>query len=957
METLAALGLASNIVQFVTFAGDLFSNAKTVYKSALQASPNAIVLRDVANDLIRLSEDVIVPNSPGDDELKKLALRAKEAASSLLTLLNDLQIKGRKTRWKSFLLAANEVRNREAIKLITDSIVKLQTEIMLHIQLQIQSGIVSLSANIARLETQSKKLHINNTRELHGVRDQLLSAFESVHDSCGDQSKKRDIDIVRDLNLKLDQLKIEDIQTIHQRLSDYTSNITTLSGGLDTIKMHQDIISVFHFDKIASREQQVSKAHATTFEWILRGSLPDRTTKINFPSWLRSGNNIFWIRGKAGSGKSTLMKFISYHPTTVDYLKHWSGSQHICLGSFYFWNSGTDLQKSQEGLLQSLIFEILRQFPELATHAWTTLLDSKDKMRNSLMTAKDGITTPSEKIGPSVGKGNGETWTVRQLTETLESLLDHDDSRKFCFFIDGLDEYKAKYTQDHQYLIDALRKMANSPNVKICVSSRPWTVFLNEFDGDSSRCLKLEDFTRDDIRSFATDKLSGHNQFHILSQKDPSYVSLIYEVVARSQGVFLWVFLVVRELLDGLTYNDTINTMQRRLEAFPGDLEQFFQHMLDSVPMFYRPQMRLIFQMSTSAPHPIPMIVYSFLEEVRDNPHWETEGSHQPCRVHEIPQHQKTVQKRLDACCKGLLEVTNCKHSSPPSSYDDVFVDFLHRTVRDYLTSGTIADISEQPAPERRNNWLLICNAIVLTIAGWSRFQTNVLYGEEQTLDMLVLFAKKAQIDGAESQTINRIILDGYESFYNDRCSIVQDTGLSLTISLIKATYSHDLVSSVPNVGNFQEIVSELEQSAGSIYCDQDLILSLASYAETNGYSSKVVLGEYFRRIIKLIVGNRNSGWQQFFSGREGFVEIMKAIASTGYEIDPTLMGRYLPELDTQISRSSSVYPQRKRALKEDKIEGTSRAVIRLQPDDGQIRSLKRLRTGYEGASNPPERE
>ncbi|KAI1275124.1 hypothetical protein F5Y07DRAFT_371282 [Xylaria sp. FL0933] len=40
---------------------------------------------------------------------------------------------------------------------------------------------------------------------------------------------------------------------------------------------------------------------------------------------------------------------------------------------------------------------------------------------------------------------------------------------------------------------------AASPNTKICVSSRPLTVYMDAFDGDIDRCLKLEDLTKSDI--------------------------------------------------------------------------------------------------------------------------------------------------------------------------------------------------------------------------------------------------------------------------------------------------------------------------------------------------------------------------------------------------------------------------------------------------------------------------
>lgn len=70
-------------------------------------------------------------------------------------------------------------------------------------------------------------------------------------------------------------------------------------------------------------------------------------------------------------GKSTSMKYLSHHPLTRDYLERWSESKQLVLASFYLWNSGTDLQKSWEDLLRSLVFEINRQCPLLLQYALT----------------------------------------------------------------------------------------------------------------------------------------------------------------------------------------------------------------------------------------------------------------------------------------------------------------------------------------------------------------------------------------------------------------------------------------------------------------------------------------------------------------------------------------------------------------------------------------------------------
>lgn len=138
MASLEALGLASNIVQFIDFTSKLVMNARTLYKSAHQTSTGGLVLQNIADDLTRLSNSVTVSNRPEEEGLKQLAQSAKEFANDLLSLLDDMKIKGRKTKWKSFIVAIKEVRNQEAVTSITSSITRLQTQMTLHIQFQIR---------------------------------------------------------------------------------------------------------------------------------------------------------------------------------------------------------------------------------------------------------------------------------------------------------------------------------------------------------------------------------------------------------------------------------------------------------------------------------------------------------------------------------------------------------------------------------------------------------------------------------------------------------------------------------------------------------------------------------------------------------------------------------------------------------------------------------------------------
>ncbi|KAI1422042.1 hypothetical protein F5Y12DRAFT_717778 [Xylaria sp. FL1777] len=925
MASLEALGLASNIIQLVDFVSRLIANARTLYKSAHQTSVGSLVLQDVANDLTRLSDAVIMPNRPGGEGLKQLAQSAKEVANDLLELLDDMQIKGRKTKWKSFLLAVKELRNQDTVTSITSSITRLQTQMTLHLQFQIKDDIASLSQDIQRLQSISDRLQLNNATELKNLRTELRSAFNAINPASDSQRDEQDGCCDKAIILDFQRLAIGDLHTLSQRLPSYASKISTLSRGVESVADDQDIIESFYFDKFTSREEKVPDAHAKTFEWVFRGVLPDGTTKIGFPSWLKSGNGIFWVRGKAGSGKSTLMKFISHHPTTLQYLRCWSGSQQLIMGRFYFWNSGTDLQKSQEGLLRSLIFEILRQCPELASYAKAKLLYTKEQPDSVRVYSVNDATTSPGRSRLEL-RATGEDWTLRQLTEILESILSHDVSKKFFFIIDGLDEYKAQYND--QELVNSLQKLAASPNVKLCVSSRPWTVFMDAFDGDVGRCLKLEDLTQDDIRSYVTDRFLAHNQYDKLIRMDPNYSSLVDDVTKKSQGVFLWVFLVVRELLEGLTYNDTMNIMRQRLDSFPDSLSRVFQHMLDSVPKVYRSQTAQIFQVAVSYGRPLPMIFYSFLEDVNNNPDLIAQKTHHPLGIPDFPARRDIMRRRLDAWCKGLLEIVGHK-SVQGYDYATPEVDFLHRSVRDFLLSGEVAATSEQPNHERLGTWLQFCNAIVLyfrcipTTERWPKTdpcRRFVYLSERDQIKPLVYFAKMAQKDGADSHTVNKIILDAYDTIDP---LISRDT--------VDRSFVFEAMSS--GLKDFVKCkVLSMEKSAislamrKSLKCGHspEMINWFISCTEMKGLSSKVVFEEAFRSFVTAI-----TEWKRKYrvNGDKNLLEITRAISSTGYKLDENFVKTHLPNYYSEFTNGETVSRGTKRPLEEDEAESERKRI------------------------------
>jgi hypothetical protein len=72
------------------------------------------------------------------------------------------------------------------------------------------------------------------------------------------------------------------------------------------------------YPTMTDRLEEVENAHAKTFQWIFRDrdSTSDEVPWDNFAKWLSRGTGVYWIKGKAGSGKSTLMRYIHANPQT-----------------------------------------------------------------------------------------------------------------------------------------------------------------------------------------------------------------------------------------------------------------------------------------------------------------------------------------------------------------------------------------------------------------------------------------------------------------------------------------------------------------------------------------------------------------------------------------------------------------------------------------------------------------
>ena len=126
LESLAALSLAGNIVQFVDFGCRLFSKSRELYKSSDGVLAENAELENIANSLTALSKGLRVESSQAEREstdytnLKALAKDCGNIATELLEALRELKVKDPHKKLECFRTALKRIWRSEKIEKISE---------------------------------------------------------------------------------------------------------------------------------------------------------------------------------------------------------------------------------------------------------------------------------------------------------------------------------------------------------------------------------------------------------------------------------------------------------------------------------------------------------------------------------------------------------------------------------------------------------------------------------------------------------------------------------------------------------------------------------------------------------------------------------------------------------------------------------------------------------------------
>jgi hypothetical protein len=79
------------------------------------------------------------------------------------------------------------------------------------------------------------------------------------------------------------------------------------------------------------------------------------------------------------------------------------------------------------------------------------------------------------------------------------------------------------------------------------------------------------------------------------------------------------VVLVVGDATKGSGIYNSVSALQIRLLDFPPDLEKSFEHLINSAHPAYKRHAALAFKVVSIAEEPLPLVLYSFLDDMEDD--------------------------------------------------------------------------------------------------------------------------------------------------------------------------------------------------------------------------------------------------------------------------------------------------------------------------------------------------
>jgi ankyrin repeat protein len=391
----------------------------------------------------------------------------------------------------------------------------------------------------------------------------------------------------------------------------------------------EGLFTSLKFEHIEDRHNNIRVAHADTCRWLLNNEV--------YQCWLdethiAQHHGLLWLKGKPGSGKSTLIKF-ALSKNSIQRRE----DIHI---SFFFNARGTLLEKDTRGMYRSLLFQILAKMGKA-----TEVFEEFDMFE--------------------LPQAPQFSWTIPQLQAVFRRALRKVGRRWLWIYVDALDECDEEQVRDMVDFFRAIGDYSMRANIKMRIffASR----YYPRISTQNKVEMKLEDEQEHflDIARYVSSELKTgvHTQSAAVER-------IRQEVIGRASGVFIWVCLVVRILNKAYDHGRIIG-LEKKLKEIPNDLSLLFQEILtrdrENVEA-----MQLCIHWILFARRPLTRQELYYAVHAGTQP--EDVGDMYPDNITD-----EVMDAYILSSSKGLAELTDSK---------EPVVQFIHETIREFFLKG-----------------------------------------------------------------------------------------------------------------------------------------------------------------------------------------------------------------------------------------------------------------------------
>ncbi|KAE8378078.1 ankyrin repeat-containing domain protein [Aspergillus bertholletiae] len=395
------------------------------------------------------------------------------------------------------------------------------------------------------------------------------------------------------------------------------------------IEQRKFYVKSLGFNQMHTRQSTIKSAHPRTCEWLINHE--------KYQYWLDSAKipehqGFLWIKGKPGTGKSTIMKYVCEQASQLK-----TGALSL---SFFFNGRGDILEKSTVGMYRSLLWQLFCAVP-----ATRSITDSMGPGRPN----EDG----------------GLDWSLSTLQDLLQRAVDALGQQTLLCFIDALDECHESEVREMVDFLADLSSLAHSASLHICFASRHYPHIT--FNRGLELILENQEGHDRDLSHYINSKLAGI--------RHPTIEDVKLEILAKASSIFLWAVLAI-DILRREYDRGRMTALRRRLKEIPQDLTRLFQDILtrdqDNMADSFVCLQWIVFARRPLTPDELYFAIQSYDKDV--------------LMEVETPADPSVVKRFILSCSKGLAEITRSR--SHPT------VQFIHESVRDFLLKeGGMRDV------------------------------------------------------------------------------------------------------------------------------------------------------------------------------------------------------------------------------------------------------------------------